>query len=334
MKLGSVGITYNLKKDFPGDRNPGSHPPDLAAECEEESTVERLAMALSRIADQVVLLPHTSDLLQRLEDTRPDLVFNIAEGWTGRNRESLIPALLELLAIPYTGSDALSLGIALDKAVAKRVVTTSGIPTPLWFKACSRHDIEDLGMMYPLFVKPVFEGSSKGIRGLSKVSNQAELAERVEWIVAEYAQPALIEDFLPGREFTVGILGNGQPHVLPIMEVCPGNRESADADFVYCFETKSGNLERFKIPAPIPESLANELRSIALGVFEALECRDVARVDIRLDAEGKPNFLEVNPLPGLSSVSLLPLQAQAAGLSFDDLVERIAASAMRRYGLA
>ncbi|MEA4882631.1 MAG: ATP-grasp domain-containing protein [Clostridia bacterium] len=329
--MATVGITFNLKKDFPHASEGGGHAPDLAAECEEEETVDTLASSLSRLAEKVMLFPHKPDLLERLDEARPDIVFNIAEGWMGRNRESLIPALLELLEIPFTGSDALTLGIALDKAMAKRVAATAGIRTPRSIKVNSAQGLDQIDLPFPVFVKPNSEGSSKGIRDSSKVWSIEELQEKIQWILSTYHQPALVEEFLPGREFTAGIIGNGRPHVLPIMEVCPGDRDAADHKFVYSYETKSENLERFRVPAPIPEELVQEISDMAVGVFEVLECRDVARVDFRLNSAGQPCFLEINPLPGLSKVSLLPLQAKAAGMNFDDLVSWILRSAWSRY---
>ena len=327
----TIGVVFNLKKDFPGLVGKANSVPDLAAECEEEETVDMLSSSLAKIGEKVMLFPHKSDLLERLDEARPDIVFNIAEGWAGRNRESLIPALLELLEIPYTGSDALTLSITLDKTIAKRVASTVGVRTPRYIKVSSIEDLSSMNMDFPVFVKPNYEGSSKGIRNSSRVRNMDELTEKVRWILETYSQPAIVEEFLPGREFTVGIIGNGRPHVLPIMEVCPGNRDSADCEFVYSYETKSGNLERFRVPAPIPERLASEIADMAVSVFEVMECRDVARIDFRLDAEERPHFLEINPLPGLSKVSLLPLQARAAGMTYDDLVKWILTSAWSRY---
>lgn len=327
----TIGVVFNLKKDFPGLAGKMNAIPDLAAECEEEETVEMLSSSLARLGKRVMLFPHKPDLLERLDEARPDIVFNIAEGWAGRNRESLIPALLELLDIPYTGSDALTLGIALDKAMAKRVVSTAGVRTPRYMKISSMEDLSSVDMEFPVFVKPNYEGSSKGIRNSSRVREIDDLIAKAKWILDTYAQPAIVEEFLPGREFTVGIIGNGRPHVLPIMEVCPGDREAADDEFIYSYETKSGNLERFRVPAPIPERLASEITDMAVSVFEVIECRDVARIDFRLDEEGRPHFLEINPLPGLSKVSLLPLQARAAQIGYDDLVKWILTSAWSRY---
>lgn len=324
----TVGLTYNLKRDCPNRLESE----DAAAEYESEDTVDGIAEALSQEGRHVVLLPHRPGLAARLEQERPDIVFNIAEGWFGRNRESLIPGLLELLGIPYSGSDSLALGVALDKAMAKRVVSSAGIPTPQFCKVNSPEEAMHLDLRYPVFVKPNSEGSSKGIRNSSRINNRSQLLEKVEWITTVYNQPAIIEPFLPGREFSVGLLGNGPNlRVLPIIEVCPGGRDEADHEFVYSYETKSGNLEWFKCPAPVSRELQRRIAHIAIGVYNLLECKDFARVDIRLDGDGNPQFLEINPLPGLSKVSLYPLQANAGGIGFTELINTILESAWSRY---
>lgn len=325
-----IGITYNLKKDHPKVVGSSRAAEDHAAECEEQDTVDSIARALARNGASVELFPHQSDLLDRLRSSKPDIVFNIAEGWSGRNRESLIPALLELLDIPFTGSDALTLGMALDKAVAKRMVSTVGVPTPRFFKAWRPEDADRVDLEFPVFVKPNCEGSSKGIRNSSKVDSLEALRAKIEWIVSTYHGPALIEAFLPGREFTVGLLGNGSLHVLPIMEVCAKGQDAADQSFVYSYETKIGNLEQMRVPAPISDELRTELSDLAVAVFNVMECRDVARIDFRLDSSGRPHFLEINPLPGLSKASLLPIQAQAMDMGFDSLVNTILESALKR----
>lgn len=310
---------------------------DSAAEFESEETVDRIAAALASLGHQVIHFPFRSDLVVRLQSERPDIVFNIAEGWNGRNRESLVPAILEFLGLPYTGSDPLTLGVALDKALCKAVVSAAGVPVvPSWVVRSSA-ELASTPVEFPAFVKPNCEGSSKGIRFSSRVTTPQQLQERVSWIVQTYGQPALVEPFLAGREFTIGLLGNEEPETLPIMEVLPGASLAAalsDGEaFVYSFEAKSRNLETFRCPAPVPDETAALLRHIAISAFKALGCRDVGRVDIRMDAAGQPYFLEINPLPGLSRESLLPLQAAAAGLSFESLVERILQSALQRYGL-
>lgn len=322
-----VGVTFNLKTDYPG----GNHPEDWAAECEDWSTVERIAASLCHLGHRVTLLPFQRNLCESLVTNRPDLVLNIAEGWNGRNRESLVPALLEFLEIPYTGSDPLTLGLALDKCLCKRVLAGAGVPVTTSRLISSAAEAWGCDLVLPAFVKPNTEGSSKGVRLHSRVSTRAELAAQVEWVTREYQQPALVEPFLSGREFTIGVLGNTPPTTLPVMEVYSGERAAHSPDFVYSFETKSGNLETLSCPAELAPDAHDHLCQIALAAHTALGCRDISRVDIRMDAAGNPFFLEINPLPGLSSCSLLPLQAAAAGMSFDQLVAAIVQAACDRY---
>lgn len=324
-----VGLSYNLKRDCP--RGEGD-PEDVAAEYDESATVNRIARALRRDGHKVVMLPYGPSLLSKVRRARLDIVFNIAEGWSGRNREAHVPAILEACGIPYTGSDALTLSLSLDKALAKTVVKSAGIPTPRFVLVNREADIARAKLGFPVFVKPAYEGSSKGIQDACKVENPDNLKNQVTWLLKAYRQPALIEEFLPGREFTVGILGNEDLTVFPIMEVRPKVDVPADS-FVYSYETKSKNLDQFLCPAPVSPGLARRISNIAVRAFRALGCRDMARVDVRLDALGKPHFLEINPLPGLSSVSLFPMTAMAAGVSFDDLVNRILMLAARRCGI-
>ncbi|HET7558350.1 MAG TPA: D-alanine--D-alanine ligase [Limnochordia bacterium] len=322
-----VGLTYNLKQDAP-DRERAK---DWTAEYESPETIERIVAALQAGGHAVTRFPFSPDLVDRLAAARPELVFNIAEGWHGRNRESLVPAICEFLELPFTGSDALSLGLALDKAMAKRVVAAANVPTPpMWLIA----DPVQLGyspITFPAFVKPNAEGSSKGVRAKSRVETPEQLAERVHWVLETYRQPALVETFLPGREFTVGVLGNQVLEALPIIEVQA--EEDLGDPFVYSYETKAENRERFSCPALLDDETERGLIAIAFGAFRALDCRDVGRVDVRMDALGHPYFLEINPLPGLSAQSLLPMQAAAAGIDFAGLVLRILEHARARYGL-
>ncbi|HHV61566.1 MAG TPA: D-alanine--D-alanine ligase [Firmicutes bacterium] len=332
-----IGLTYNLKGDYGGT----SGPEDSEAEFDSEETIENLVFALKRCGYDVIRLPYEPDLLDRLRREKPDLVFNIAEGLGGRNRESLVPAILEFLKIPYIGSDPLTLGLALDKATAKVLVAAHGIPTPRFLKIESPGELSFDGrcifnyaqnlhsLNFPLFVKPNCEGSSKGIQNSSKVDNLPGLLDKVELITKVYRQPALIEEFLDGREFSIGIIGNEELIAFPILEVEPGYQVEAGG-FVYSYETKSRNLERFICPASIPRDLEDKIRAIACRAHRVLGCRDFSRIDVRLDSRGNPYFLEANPLPGLSQVSLFPLVASAAGLSFVELINRIVSIAIER----
>ncbi len=327
-----VGLSFNLRGS--GGRD---GPEDLEAEYDAWSTVSAIAEALSfGGASTVHLLPVEGDLPRLLERTRPDIVFNIAEGQAGRSREMLVPALLEMMGIPYTGSDPVALGVAMDKALAKAVAVAAGVPTAPWQVASHPDDPAALGRWssFPAFVKPLAEGSSKGVRASSRVHDSQELARQVHWVLTTYRQPALVEAYLPGREFSVGLLGNGAIEVLPVLEVRPTRPVGDISEFVYCYHTKSGNLETFLCPAPIDPELRRDLQAYSEAIFQALGLRDVARVDFRLDADGVPHFLEVNPLPGLSPASLLTAQAQAAGLTLPDLVAGILLAAINRWLLA
>ncbi len=323
-----VGLTYNLKADCPPEMQTIE---DAGAEYESEETVAGIATALEQLGHEVILLPYNRLLPRRLAEVHVDIVFNIAEGWVGRNRESLVPALLEFYNIPYTGSDPLTLGLTLDKALCKQVVSAAGVPTPKGVVVTNPADSRLDELEYPVFIKPNAEGSSKGIRSWSRAHNPVELREKLAWVLEHYRQPVLIEEFLPGREFTVALIGNENPRILPVMEILPGDQCLQDTAFVYSFEVKSGNLERFSCPAAVDPPLLAQIQQIALQVFTAVECRDVARIDIRLDGAGNPKFLEINPLPGLSRVSLLPLEAHAAGMSFAQLVGAILSAAVSRY---
>ncbi|HHY97995.1 MAG TPA: ATP-grasp domain-containing protein [Firmicutes bacterium] len=324
-----VGLAYNLKKDCP---RTGNDPEDIAAEYEEQSTVNRIARALRAKGHRVVRLPYGADIPSRLKRSHVDIVFNIAEGWDGRNREAHVPAILEICGVPYTGSDPLTLSLALDKSLAKMVMKARGIPTPKFAVVRNEHDFPKINLKFPIFIKPAYEGSSKGIRDSCKVDDQDQLLQQVNWALNTYHQPVLLEEFLPGREFTVGILGNDELQVFPVMEIRP-KKDISPEGFVYSFETKSQNLEQFLCPAPIPKALERKIKNIAVRAFRALECRDMARVDVRLDGNDNPFFLEINPLPGLSSVSLFPLTARAAGLSFEELIDKILMLAAARTNI-
>lgn len=338
----TVGLTYNLKTHCPWGRGEVE---DEAADYDDPQTVEELAGALKSGGHRVVHLPYEAGLFDAINKARPDIVFNIAEGWGDRNRESIVPAFLEFLGIPYTGSDALTLGSGLDKNWAKRLVGLAGIPTPRWFSVPPGAGLppQYAGLTFPMFVKPNAEGSSKGIRYTSKVSDRTELLRLVRWVHETYAEPALVEEYLPGREFSIGLVGNGHRlRTLPIVAVLPGKDVPAEAlgdnpetEFIYSYEPKSANMEAAQCPAPISEDLESRIEDLAFRVWDAFECRDVARADFKLDATGEPHFLEINPLPCLSrETSFLALEGRAAGMTYGDLILTILDEALIRCGLA
>jgi len=323
-----VGFTYNVKRVKPaldGTR-------DEEAEYDAPATVQAVREAIAAAGHEVIDLEATADLPALIETTRPDLVFNMAEGIKGRNRESQVPALLELLDIPYSGSDPAALNIALDKALAKKIVRQHGILTPNFFTMNTGKERLPRDLRFPLIVKPIAEGSSKGVHATSVVENEGELREAAHKMIAKYDQPALVEDYIGGREFTVGMLGERRPKVLPLMEVV--FLDESENRPVYSFEFKQdwSSKIRYDVPARLEPAQLKALERAARECFIALGCRDVARVDFRMDEQGKIYFLECNPLPGLTpGWSDLVLIAKAAGIEYDALIAEILSGAIRRY---
>ena len=323
-----VGFTFNVKRVKPaldGTR-------DEEAEYDSPKTIQAVREAIAAAGHEVIDLEATADLPSLIETMKPDLVFNMAEGIKGRNRESQVPALLELLDIPYSGSDPAALNIALDKALAKKIVRQHGILTPNFFTMTTGKERLPKDLRFPLIVKPVAEGSSKGVHTTSVVENEEGLRAAAQAMIAKYDQPALVEDYIGGREFTVGMLGERRPKVLPLMEVV--FLDASETRPVYSFEFKqdSSSKIRYDVPAALEPTQLRGLERAARECFIALGCRDVARVDFRMDEQGKIYFLECNPLPGLTpGWSDLVLIAKAAGIEYNALISEILSGAIRRY---
>jgi D-alanine--D-alanine ligase len=320
-----VGLLHNLKRDR-GDEH--------QAEFDSPATIEAIASALRELGHEPIKLEATRWLPGVLDETSIDVAFNIAEGLVGRSREAQVPALLDMLQIPYTGSDPVSLAICLDKGLAKRVVELAGVTTPRGLLMRSASDRLPDDLQYPLLAKPVAEGSSKGVLGKSVVRDEQELRQLVGEIVRRYDQPALVEDYLPGREFTVGLLGNeGNLRVLPAMEIVFTDSQVAHPVYSYGHKTETETGVRFEVPAKLDAALEREIAECTTQAFKALGCRDVARIDLRLDARGRVHFLECNPLPGLSpGFSDLCVIAEAAGISYVQLIGAILEPAIQRMG--
>ncbi len=329
MKL-RVGITYNLKKDFYPSEN---QPIDFLEEFDAEETIDAIREVLESEGHEVIKLGGDTGLIDRLKQTSVDIVFNIAEGLVGRNREAHIPSLLEFLNIPYTGSDPLTLSLTLDKAMAKRIVAGQNVPTPRFKKVGRIEDLNGLDLCYPLFVKLCYEGSSKGVRLDSKVLDFQTLKEKTRGLLETYRSPVLVEEFVSGPEFTVGIIGNEAPFVLGVMQIeIKGN---SPEESVYSLEIKREWEERvsYHCPPSIDRDLLKTIEEVAVRAYRALECRDVSRVDIRVGGDRTPYFLEVNPLPGLSPVyGDLVIMARSMGWNYSRLVRTIFHQALKRYG--
>ncbi len=280
---------------------------------------------------------------EKFKDLKPDIVFNIAEGLNGVNRESQIPAMLDMLRIPYTGSDALTLGICLDKARTKEILSYHKILNAKFIMADKPEAIPTNNFSYPVIVKPVSEGSSKGIFSSSLVKNRDELNDEATKVINQYNQSALIEEFLPGREFTVAIIGNDEnAKVLPIIEI---NYEKFPAGVVplYSYEakwildTKESDFDVFECPAKLDAKLADEIKNTALKAYKIFNCKDWCRVDLRLDKNNVPNIIEINPLPGImpdqNENSSFPKAARAAGMDYNQMIQSVLFAAAERYNL-
>ena len=317
---------------------------DEFAEWDSPTTIAAVESALSHLG-KVVRLEANEDFPERLRQVRPDIVFNIAEGFYGVNREAHVPAICEFFGIPYSGSDPFTLSLCLDKARTKETLTFHGIPTP---KFTVVEKIEDLeararSLSLPLFVKPLHEGSSKGITDSNLCWDRAHLLRQTEFLLENYGQPVLVEEYLPGKEFTCAVFGNGdEATVLPIVgmnfESLPKGAlpiYSFDAKFVW--DRPENPLDIFQCPARITRELQASIERVTLDAFRVLGCRDWARIDVRLDAAGVPNVLEVNPLPGIlpdpADNSCLPKAARAAGISYDELIQNCLKYAAARQGV-
>ncbi len=324
-----VGFAYNVKRIKPT----ADAVEDSEAEYDSPSTLQAIREAIASWGHEVIDLEANQELPNVLAVTPLDLVFNIAEGFKGRNREAQVPSLLELLDIPYTGSDPATLSLALDKALAKKIVRQHGIHTPNFqIFTTGKERLNREFTDFPLMVKPVAEGSSKGVVSKSVVQNEAELRDVVREMVSKYQQPALVEEYIRGREFTVGLLGERRPRVLPPMEIVFVDTEEENP--VYSFQHKLdwNDRIRYDVPAKLEPNQIEKLRTAARGAFMALGCRDVARIDFRMDGRGRFYFLECNPLPGLTpGWSDLVLIAKGAGMDYRTLIGEILSGAIRRY---
>lgn len=354
-----VALTYNVKNDQTvSDNNesfdPSSNPSailhtnsmncnsydDTFAEWDSWETINALRDAIAMKYD-VVLVEANEDAFDTLRRLKPSFVFNIAEGMHGISREAQIPTICEMLRLPYLGSDPLTLSLCLDKARTKEVLAYYGIPIAPFVVLDSGTSLNGYVLTYPQIVKPLHEGSSKGIFNSSLVRSDRELIDAVNRVIVRYGQPALVESFLPGREFTVAILGNGEStRALPIVEI----RHDAlphGVNPIYSYEAKwiwdrpDNPLEIFSCPANIDDSLREAIESLCIRTYKVLRCRDWSRIDVRLDGKGIPHIIEVNPLPGIlpneEDNSCFPKAARAAGMNYSDLILSVIEISLNRW---
>ena len=322
-----IALTYDLRDDYLA----AGHSEEEAAEFDRPETIDGIAQALAALRHSPVRVGNLAALAARLlAGERWDLVFNIAEGLYGLARESQVPALLDAWRIPYTFSDPLVLALSLHKGMTKRVVRDAGVPTPDFRLVEDETDVEGVDLPFPLFCKPVAEGSSKGVTPASRVTGPDALRAVCRDLLARFGQPVLVEEYLPGRELTVGILGTGRNAVvLGVLEVLL--RSGAESG-IYSFHNKE-HYEALVDYRVADDADARAAGEVALAAWRVLGGRDAGRVDLRFDARGRPCFLEVNPLAGLHPVrSDLAIIARRVGLGYQGLIGRIVQSAQERVG--
>jgi D-alanine-D-alanine ligase len=320
-----VGITYDLQADYLAQ----GMSEEEAAEFDRLDTIEAIDDTLRTLGFKTDRIGNIKALAKRLVvGDRWDLVFNIAEGIRGFGREAQVPALLDAYEIPYTFSDPLVLSLTLHKGMTKRVIRDLGIPTPDFRIVETEQDVRSVDLPFPLFAKPVAEGTGKGIGSSSRIENRRELSAVCTALLERFQQPVLLEVFMPGREFTVGITGTGGASVAigAIEVILKKGAEPA----AYSYHNKK-QFEEVVEYQPVRDEMAVKAMEVALAAWRGLGCRDGGRIDLRADGEGRPNFLEVNPLAGINpEISDLPILCKLNGFTYRELISRIMDSALRR----
>lgn len=320
-----IGITYDLRQDY----LEMGYNEEETAEFDKESTIEGIENAIKAIGYEPERIGNIKKLVNSLAiGKRWDLVFNISEGLYGSARESQVTALLDAYRIPYVFSDTLTLAVTLNKGLTKTIIKASGLPTPDFFVLDNIENIFKVNLPYPLFAKPIAEGTGKGITGSSKIMSFPQLKTVCEKLLDKYNQPVLIETFLPGEEYTIGIVGTGKDSkAVGALQILLNSNAEPD---VYSYENKENYID--KVEYILSSSVnAQKCKELAIAAWKTLKCYDGGRIDIRLDAEGVPNFIEVNPLAGLNpETSDLPIMCKKAGIAYNDLISDIIKSALKR----
>jgi D-alanine-D-alanine ligase len=326
-----IGLSFDLKEAISVE---SADADDALEEYDSQATVEIISAALEAKGHSVIRLGGGSQFLNNIQHETVDIVFNIAEGrGKYRSREAQVPSILEMLDIPYTGSDPQCLAVCLDKPIVKKLVAADGISTPKWLTIPDKEALCQVsweGSPFPAIIKPACEGSSKGIRLTSLTYSASQAQEEARGILECYHQPVMIEEFIAGDEVTVGIIGNSSPEIVGIMRVLP---RKEDSHFVYSLEVKRDylNLVDYECPARLGEQVIDKIAVSSLKVFKTLSCRDFARLDFRVSPEGIPFFIEINPLPGLGIYSDLIIMALKMGWTHQALIGRVLDAALERY---
>lgn len=358
LKRLNVAIVYNERKEYGGDLSGESSglndevyaareisqktKADTYVEWDTKETILAVKSAIEE-KHNVTLIEANEEVYLKLLCSQPDIVFNIAEGLRGPSREAQVPAMLEFLGIPYTGSDPLTLGICLDKARTKEILKYNQIRTPDFIVIDSIGQLPEINIKLPCIVKPLHEGSSKGIFNSSVVYTPEQLRKQVAKVFFEYQQPAIIEKYLSGREFTVAVLGNGnEAKILPIIEIRFDSLPDG-VNPIYSYEAKwiwdtiESPIDVHECPAKIPPKLEKQIEEICIRTFTVFRCRDWCRIDVRLDDDGEPNILELNPLPGIlpdpKQHSCFPQAARTAGMDYNEMINAVLEVGLKRYGI-
>ena len=320
-----IGLTYDLRSWYLDQ----GYSMEDTAEFDKQETVDALETALKKMGFETEPVGNCFQLIEALAaGKRWDLVFNIAEGLYGDGRESVVPAILDQYKIPYVFSGPVIMGISLNKYLTRLIVSAAGVPVSPGMLISDTTDIKKCNLEYPLFIKPVSEGTGKGITEKSLVKTSADLKKMADWILTRFDQPALVEEYLPGREFTIGIIGSGDESVaIGGMEIeCRDN-------LPYSVEVKE-NYQQFCKYKPVDKDFDEECKTVALNVWKALGCVDAGRVDLKADRNGRICFLEVNPLAGLNPVhSDLPILSRLVGIEYQSLMEMIMKATLKRHNL-
>ncbi|MDO9513235.1 MAG: ATP-grasp domain-containing protein [Elusimicrobiota bacterium] len=320
-----IGLTFDLRTDYITQ----GYTLEETAEFDKESTIAGLEQAIQNAGHKTERIGNARSLMEKLlKGVKWDMVFNIAEGLYGAGRESLVPALLDSFRIPYVFSGPVTLGVALNKAFAKQIVRDSGVNTPAFFVVSQLSDIQKIDIEYPLFVKPVSEGTGKGIDQKSLVDSPAELEKVCARLLSEFNQPVLVEEYLPGREFTVGVLGTGEEAYVPgAIEIV--TKQAGEK--IYTYENKENYAAAVEYTA-IKGEIFEQCKQVTLQAWKALNCLDGGRIDVKTDRHGKISFIEVNPLAGLNPISSdLPILCGLNGISYQGLIAAILKSAIKRH---
>ncbi|MDH4270049.1 MAG: D-alanine--D-alanine ligase [Dehalococcoidia bacterium] len=326
-----IGLSYDLKETIALQQATCD---DICEEYDSSETVELIATSLEAEGHTVTMLGGGREFLGRILQEKVDFVFNIAEGrGTYRSREAQVPSILEMLNIPYSGSDPQCLAICLDKPLTKKLVALEGVSTPTWRVINDRQELRQIDCCrfpFPAIIKPAYEGSSKGIRLTSVVENANQANEAIESLLDKYHQPAMMEKVILGDEVTVGVIGNSPPKVLGVMRILPKKRNDY---FLYTLEVKRNYLKLvdYECPAGLEEKVLQRIQASSLKAYQALGCRDFARLDFRISAGGVPYFLEVNPLPGLGTHSDLVIMARKLGWNHRQILSGVLSAALERY---